>query len=489
VALIFVFTVVVMAQQPKTGLVRSVDGTTQAWNERGEIQYQGRAFDSCTVKYSTVGNTERTVYNTPVGMIAWYADPTVSYTRFRGPHYRKDDGNYCLYSFESRLCLSADGKVLAIGAREVFSGGSVWGCLVMQLPKGEGRFIPFAVPPEMGVYGGTDKDNITIQNNGEYFVLSGDGTQLIYHVQVQGEQPYHNAAAIIAMDLASGATRRLMGYQSFDPKNRQVTVDPKSPCWIDVGRTLQLAGDQVVVVGRLPEAKEEAKFTYDLKPAKSVPTEVVRKPESVANLQVGQATTRPGLAQTLHAQGRDLLCACAGDPVLTDRAIALLEQAHKADKANDLYRLDLADAYVHLNTELALAWAIDLYEEVLKRQPEDRLFARVAMAYEQLGNFQTALDYAEKRLSVPDAQLYSAALQISQLALESGQHARGIKLLTGLVAKKPDDQAVKLLLATVLSEAGRKAEALRMADEAILKLPPGIPLAKEAATIKGRIQR
>lgn len=194
-------------------------------------------------------------------------------------------------------------------------------------------------------------------------------------------------------------------------------------------------------------------------------------------------------AGTLHELGRALFPSAIGDPVKQREAVALLEQAWLANPANELIRLDLADAYVRLQTEETMTLALGLYESVLAERPgDDALLARIADAYGRLGNFDAAIAVAAARLKNRDAVKtpFPAALQIADFATQSRDTERGIQELQAVVKSYPQDAGVKLLFVTLLLDAGQ-SEAARSQIDAVLKiLPEDAPLAKEARRLQKR---
>lgn len=195
------------------------------------------------------------------------------------------------------------------------------------------------------------------------------------------------------------------------------------------------------------------------------------------------------LAGAMHELGRALFSAAIGNRAKQREAVALLEQALLANPTNELVRLDLADAYVQLQTEETLTLALGLYESVLAERPgDDALLARIADAYGRLGNFDAAIAVAAARLKNRDAVKtpFPAALQIADFATQSRDIERGIQELQAIVKSFPKDAGVKLLFATLLLDAGQSEPARSQIDAVLKMLPEDAPLAKEARRLQKR---
>lgn len=162
------------------------------------------------------------------------------------------------------------------------------------------------------------------------------------------------------------------------------------------------------------------------------------------------AAAAAGGGQKLNQLGRLALIG-ARDSESRDRAVELLEQAVRAEPANDEYKLDLADAYVVLDLDLTLAAATELYESVLPRRRDDQeLLGRLVRAYAALENAPKALEYAERRLQlVPKAGAYDVALQAVSIFAAGGKIDRAIALVQKALAKAPEHHGIRLLLATL----------------------------------------
>jgi predicted Zn-dependent protease len=193
-------------------------------------------------------------------------------------------------------------------------------------------------------------------------------------------------------------------------------------------------------------------------------------------------------ADRCHALG---VATLAGSlkPAARDAAVDLLEQAVAADPAGRRYKLDLADAYMFLGDEVAVGMAIDLYEEFLDDEPEhDAVLGRLALAYLQMGNDEAAFSTLARRAAGAKANLRATALQLAATGLETGDLARAAQEVAKIADRRPDEPLVKLVLAMLRSDSGRRAEATELVDQLIADLPAGSPLADAARELKARIR-
>jgi predicted Zn-dependent protease len=192
----------------------------------------------------------------------------------------------------------------------------------------------------------------------------------------------------------------------------------------------------------------------------------------------------------LHDLGRAAFRAAGSDKESRRRAAELLEKAVEAEPKNDLFRLDLADAYLLLGHERAVAAAIDLYEDVLSRRPEDdRLLARLVTAYTILENGRQAFAYAERRLAIITADdAYSAATQVAAIVVAGGELSRGIALARKAVALAPEDKSVALLLATLLSEQEDRTEAKAILQKVLAQCDAKDPFRKPTLKMLARLE-
>lgn len=198
------------------------------------------------------------------------------------------------------------------------------------------------------------------------------------------------------------------------------------------------------------------------------------QPESVANAQTATPLRiEAGLAESLHRLGKELFPTTRNDPQRRRQSVALLEAALRADPDNEQIQLDLADAYLLLDQELALTYAIELYEQVLRRRPSQTgLYGRLAEAYRRLGNVDAAFALVVARGAAESESPFPAALQLADLAAETGDIPRGISELETLGKSSRQHPGVELLRAALLREA-KQMPAARSIAEAVLKQVAG----------------
>lgn len=181
-------------------------------------------------------------------------------------------------------------------------------------------------------------------------------------------------------------------------------------------------------------------------------------------------TDSPAMATSLdlYALGRQAIVT-ARSPAARRAAVAVLEQALEIDPDNDNLRTDLADSYALLGEELCLVAAVDLYEDLLTRNPEsDRLWARAAAVYAALENGEDAYRCAGARWSRADTpakrfvvarqhvtiagltdETEAAELFLRQAVVEHGDEP-GLRLLWGVVALARDRQAAEQIWQPIL---------------------------------------
>jgi tetratricopeptide (TPR) repeat protein len=176
--------------------------------------------------------------------------------------------------------------------------------------------------------------------------------------------------------------------------------------------------------------------------------------------------------------GRLLLLGAHRDPKMQDRGIEQLERAVIAAPDNDDYKVDLADAYAILNLELTLGAAIDLYEDVLIRRPEDeQLWGQLAKAYTALENLEQAQAAIDRRLElIPPSGAFDVVTQCVGVVAAGGDRAWAVRLIRGAVKKSPDDPRTQLLLAGLLIEDRQSAEAGKIVKSVLAQCDPDHPL-------------
>jgi predicted Zn-dependent protease len=165
-----------------------------------------------------------------------------------------------------------------------------------------------------------------------------------------------------------------------------------------------------------------------------------------------------------------------------ESGVEYLERAVIAAPSNDQYKLDLADAYAVLNQDLTLAAALDLYEDVLDRRPDDeQLLGQIARAYSSLGNVEQAQEAIERRLLlVPVDGVFHTVSQVVGIVAMGGDRNWAIQQMRTAMRKNPADRRISLLLAGLLVETQQPAEARKIVERVQQEIGPDHPL-REAA--------
>lgn len=181
--------------------------------------------------------------------------------------------------------------------------------------------------------------------------------------------------------------------------------------------------------------------------------------------------------------------ASANDPAAQAQAAGMLEEAVLRNPEDDTLKLNLADAYVLMDREVTLAFAIDLYEDVFARHGDDvRIPPRLADAYLRLGNAQDAFRWAETYAGMLGEAPYPAAALVANIALTAGKIPRGTALLDALARQAASPHAIRLLQASLLAEAGQVEKAVALIQPVIDALPAEDPIGNQARQIARRIQ-
>lgn len=170
-----------------------------------------------------------------------------------------------------------------------------------------------------------------------------------------------------------------------------------------------------------------------------------------------------------------------------EKGVALLEEAFRTEPGNALYTIDLADAYVQMNTLLYMKLATDLYRGLLEEAPEnDKLLARTADAYARMYQYDKAFQFAARRAWSGKASPVNAASQIALISLVSGNFDRGISEVSKMIrVGPPETPELKLILAGLYGESGSKDKAGEILDGIIASLPGSNDLCIRAKVIKG----
>lgn len=321
-------------------------------------------------------------------------------------------------------------------------------------------------------------------------------------VRIDGEKPAQPVWSVDfqAIAIAPQDLRLLASFPDLESLNLADTpLDDEGLKYVAASRRLKeldLSGTKITDAGlsRLVELKELTMLRLNrtaitdagllnLAPLKKLsPPAVFETPVSEAGLQRLDAAKRTselakgqvmdaGLpqmkaistddARRWNQLGRAGLIGARGDEPARDRAVMLLERAVQAEPTNDDFKLDLADAYVSLDLELTSALAVGLYEDVLRRRPDDlQLLGRLVNTYSALGNTSRAFEYAERRLkTAPTIGAYDVALQVVGIVAIGGKVDRGLAIVRQAGERNPDDPGIRLLRATLEIQAKNYPEA------------------------------
>ncbi len=173
-----------------------------------------------------------------------------------------------------------------------------------------------------------------------------------------------------------------------------------------------------------------------------------------------------------------------------DKAVSMLEDAFVMAPDNDIYALDLADAYIRNSTTMSVGLASVIYEGMLDRLPEnDMILARLADSYARLSRYDDALKTALRRTWNKNISPLNAASQIVLFSTVSGEPSRGVELLIPLVSKFPAEAPqLKLMIAGLLAEDANKDGALALIDSILKELPETEPFTKEVLKIRKEVE-
>lgn len=181
-----------------------------------------------------------------------------------------------------------------------------------------------------------------------------------------------------------------------------------------------------------------------------------------------QDRPRESIAKDYHAIGAAVFRSKGSSVAQRAAAIDLLERAVIHDPTCSAYKVDLADVYVLTGNATSVGMAIDLYEEVLRDEPDDDgVLGRLALAYLQMSNDDMAFKTLARRVAGKNVDARATALQIAATAVESRDCTRAVEELRKLAENQPGDPFVQLILAMLLSDAGHREESDELADQII----------------------
>ena len=191
------------------------------------------------------------------------------------------------------------------------------------------------------------------------------------------------------------------------------------------------------------------------------------KPTAEESHTPGEQTVKPDPGRRFNEVGRLILLGVDRKRGTIESGVESLERAVIAAPDNDQYKLDLADAYALLNNDLTLAAALDLYEDVLIRRPDDeQLLGLIAKTYSAIGNQEQAQETIERRLlGVPVTGVFDTVTQTVGVVAMGGDREWAIQQMRTATRKAPSDRRIALLLAGLLVEAQQPTEARKIIDQ------------------------
>lgn len=169
-------------------------------------------------------------------------------------------------------------------------------------------------------------------------------------------------------------------------------------------------------------------------------------------------------------------------------SIGYLEKACAGDPDNNAKTVDLADAYMEVNSPSLTAMAIELYESVFDGFDNDPLLARIIAGYQQLGNYDAAFALAQKRMETcPKEMRRPAAVQLSFIAISSGKTKEGEAAILADIERRGNDPLLQLTIATLQQASGNKTGAVASVEQVLAdkKLDP--PIQQYAIKLKEKI--
>lgn len=146
-------------------------------------------------------------------------------------------------------------------------------------------------------------------------------------------------------------------------------------------------------------------------------------------------------------------------------AIGYLEKACAADPENKAITVDLADAYMEVNSPSLTAIAIEFYESVFESFADDPLLARIIAAYQQLGNYEAAFALSQKRMgNCPEAMRRATAIQMSFIAMSARKLDQAESAILADIQKRGEDALLRLIISTLKQAKGDQVGALAAVD-------------------------
>ena len=170
------------------------------------------------------------------------------------------------------------------------------------------------------------------------------------------------------------------------------------------------------------------------------------------------------------------------------KSISYLEKACACEPENRGMTVDLADAYMQVDSPTLTALAIELYESVFSSFSDDSVVARIVNGYEQLGNYEAAYAFAENRMEYcPPEARQSAAKQMSVVALLSNKELDAESVILADIVKRGDDPLLQLTIVALRQGKGDKTGALKIINNILRREDINSPIHIYANHLKAEV--
>ncbi len=157
-----------------------------------------------------------------------------------------------------------------------------------------------------------------------------------------------------------------------------------------------------------------------------------------------------------------------GDRDKLSKGIRYFEKAYTKNPQNKVLTIDLADAYMQVNSPQLTAIAIDLYESVFTSFDDDKLIERLAAGYFQIKNTEVAIALTEERLKhCPQKSIIQTAVQLAFFSSSCGKEDTAIATISKITPKENDKNKLKLIVAILQKSKGCNKDAIDAIDEII----------------------
>ena len=170
------------------------------------------------------------------------------------------------------------------------------------------------------------------------------------------------------------------------------------------------------------------------------------------------------------------------------KAIGYLEKAFVGAPGDKGITVDLADAYMEVNSPSLTVMAIDLYESIFDSFDEDPLVARLASGYFQLRNYEAALAFSKERMKCcPDKMRIACAIQMAFIAASFNKEDIAISAISDDMKRRSYDPALDIIIGILEDGKGDKTAAATRLDSIIVDKNVEPKLREYAETVKKRV--